>query len=87
MAGLEWAAFMSETLEVRGVRWLASHRILRTPGSLFGGARLDRTAKSGGAMYSVLLRVRARGAKTRQAGISETAELKKDWKCRFSARD
>ena len=43
---------MSETLEVRGVRWLALHRFLRTPGSLFSGARLNRTAKSGGAMYS-----------------------------------
>lgn len=43
---------MSETLEVRGVRWLASHRILRAPSSLFSGARLNRTAKSGGAVYS-----------------------------------
>jgi len=43
---------MSETLEVRGVRWLASHRFLRTPGSLFGRAGLNRAAKSCGAMYS-----------------------------------
>ena len=28
-----------------------------------------------------------RGAKTRRAGISETAELKKDGTCRFSAGD
>lgn len=70
---------MSETLEVRGVRWLASHRFLRTPGSLFGRARLNRTAKSVGLC--------TREAKTRQAGISETAELKEDWRCRFSAGD